>query len=111
MMSVEEEYQEVKSIVDAGYRLVVYLWCFLNLSGVGKIHVLSPYDNPRRWLPFLSTILFGWPSLKDTLTLLSLYRCDLLNGCDLTEELYSHVVYQKLPIRDFDFRDAVEFDD
>lgn len=109
MMSVEDEYQEVKSVVDAGYRLVVYPWCFLNSFGVGKLYVLSPYDNPRRWLPFLSTILFGWLSPKETLTLLSFYGCDLLNGCDLTEEIYSHVVHQRLPLSDFDFMDAVGF--
>ncbi len=54
------EYQEIKSIVDAGYRLVVYPYCFLIVSGVGKIHILRQQDNPRRWIPFLSTILLGW---------------------------------------------------
>lgn len=43
------EYQEIKSIVDAGYRLVVYPYCFLIVSGVGKIHILRQQDNPRRW--------------------------------------------------------------
>lgn len=105
------EYQEIKSLVDAGYRLVVYPYCFLNVSGVGKIHILRLQDNPRRWIPFLSTILFGWLDIKNTLTLLSLYGRNLLNGCDLTEEIYSHVVYQGLPLRDFDLRDAVGFDD
>ena len=46
-----------------------------------------------------------------TLTLLSLYGRNLLNGCDLTEEIYSHVAYQGLSLRTFDFRDAVGFDD
>lgn len=100
------EYQEIKSIVDAGYRLVVYPYCFLIVSGVGKIHILRQQDNPRRWIPFLSTILLGWLNTRDTLTLLSLY-----NGCDLTEEIYSHVVLQSLPLSTFDFRDAVGFDD
>ena len=36
---------------------------------------------------------------------------NLLNGCDLTEEIYSHVVCQGLPLSTFDFRDAVGFDD
>lgn len=40
------EYQEIKSIVDAGYRLVVYPYCFLIVSGVGKIHILRQQDNP-----------------------------------------------------------------
>lgn len=105
------EHQEIKSIVDAGYRLVVYPYCFLNVSGVGKIHILRPQDNPRRWIPFLSTILLGWLNTRHTLTLLSLYGRNLLNGCDLTEEIYSHVAYQGLSLRTFDFRDAVGFDD
>lgn len=68
------EYQEIKSIVDAGYRLVVYPYCFLIVSGVGKIHILRQQDNPRRWIPFLSTILLGWLNTRHTLTLLSLYE-------------------------------------
>ena len=63
------EYQEIKSIVDAGYRLVVYPYCFLIVSGVGKIHILRQQDNPRRWIPFLSTILLGWLNTRHTLTL------------------------------------------
>ena len=101
------EHHAIKSIVDAGYRLVVYTYCFLNVSGVVKILKLRPQDNPRRWIPFLSTILLGWLNTRHTLTLLSLYGRNLLNGCDLTAEIYCHVVYQGLPFTTFDFRDAV----
>lgn len=59
------EYQEIKSIVDAGYRLVVYPYCFLIVSGVGKIHILRQQDNPRRWIPFFQQ--YCWDGLiQDT---------------------------------------------
>ena len=78
------EYQEIKSIVDAGYRLVVYPYCFLIVSGVGKIHILRQQDNPRRWIPFLSTILLGWLNTRDTLTLLTKVSQVKIHKRDLT---------------------------